>query len=71
MPGRRRGPRSPALRQARTFAADGLIPYLDYTTPTFYDDISGGVQRLMAAKDTPAQFAKSMQSVYDKWDSSR
>ena len=22
--------------------ADGLIPYLDYTTPTFYDDISGG-----------------------------
>ncbi len=22
-------------------AADGVIPYLDYTTPTFYDDISG------------------------------
>jgi raffinose/stachyose/melibiose transport system substrate-binding protein len=51
--------------------ADGLIPYLDYTTPTFYDDISGGVQRLMAAKDTPAQFTKNMQSVYDKWNSSR
>jgi raffinose/stachyose/melibiose transport system substrate-binding protein len=55
----------------RLNADDGLIPYLDYTTPTFYDDISGGVQRLMAAKDTPAQFAKSMQSVYDKWNSSR
>ncbi len=51
--------------------ADGLIPYLDYTTPTFYDDISGGVQRLMAAKDTPTQFAKNMQSVYDKWNASR
>jgi raffinose/stachyose/melibiose transport system substrate-binding protein len=50
---------------------DGIIPYLDYTTPTFYDDISGGVQRLMAAKDSPAQFAKNMQSVYDKWNSSR
>ena len=37
----------------RLNSADGLIPYLDYTTPTFYDDISGGVQRLMAAKDTP------------------
>jgi raffinose/stachyose/melibiose transport system substrate-binding protein len=51
--------------------ADGVIPYLDYTTPTFYDDISGGVQRLMAAKDSPAQFAKDMQSVYDKWSRSR
>ena len=28
--------------------ADGLMPYLDYATPTFYDDISGGVQRLLA-----------------------
>jgi raffinose/stachyose/melibiose transport system substrate-binding protein len=55
----------------RLNAADGLIPYLDYTTPTFYDDISGGVQRLMAAKDSPAQFAKNMQSVYDKWSRSR
>ena len=55
----------------RLNGADGLIPYLDYTTPTFYDDISGGVQRLMAAKDTPSQFAKNMQSVYDKWNASR
>jgi raffinose/stachyose/melibiose transport system substrate-binding protein len=55
----------------RLNAADGLIPYLDYTTPTFYDDISGGVQRLMAAKDSPKQFAKDMQSVYEKWDASR
>ena len=37
-----------ACRQRRRAAwkklneADGLIPYLDYATPTFYDDISGG-----------------------------
>jgi raffinose/stachyose/melibiose transport system substrate-binding protein len=55
----------------RLNAADGLIPYLDYTTPTFYDDISGGVQRLMAAKDSPSGFAKTMQADYDKWSKSR
>ena len=30
--------------------ADGVIPYLDYTTPTFYDDISGAIQELLAGK---------------------
>ena len=33
--------------------ADGVIPYLDYTTPTFYDDISGAIQELLAGKRTP------------------
>ena len=27
---------------------DGIVPYLDYATPTFYDDITAGVQRLLA-----------------------
>ena len=30
--------------------ADGVIPYLDYTTPTFPDDISGAIQELLAGK---------------------
>ena len=30
--------------------ADGLTPYIDYATPTFYDDFSGAVQRLLAGK---------------------
>ena len=34
--------------------ADGVIPYLDYTTPTFYDDISGAIQELLAGKQDPA-----------------
>ena len=36
--------------------ADGVIPYLDYTTPTFSDDISGAIQELLAGKQSPAEF---------------
>jgi raffinose/stachyose/melibiose transport system substrate-binding protein len=41
--------------------ADGLIPYLDYTTTTFYDDISAAIQKLLAGKTSPEDFAKSVQ----------
>jgi raffinose/stachyose/melibiose transport system substrate-binding protein len=51
--------------------ADGLIPYLDYTTPTFYDDITAAIQRLLAAKQDPAAFTKGVQAAFDKWASSR
>jgi raffinose/stachyose/melibiose transport system substrate-binding protein len=51
--------------------ADGVIPYLDYTTPTFYDDISGAIQELLAGKQDPAQFTKGVQEKYDKWAESR
>jgi raffinose/stachyose/melibiose transport system substrate-binding protein len=47
--------------------ADGVIPYLDYTTPTFYDDISGAIQELLAGKQDPAQFTKGVQEKFDKW----
>jgi raffinose/stachyose/melibiose transport system substrate-binding protein len=52
-------------------AADGVIPYLDYTTPTFYDDISGAIQELLAGKQDPAAFTKGVQEKYDKWAESR
>ncbi len=51
-----------ALREA-----DGLIPYLDYTTPTFYDDISAAVQKLLAEKDSPSEFVSGVQSVFEKF----
>jgi len=51
--------------------ADGLIPYLDYTTPTFYDDLTASIQKLLAAKESPSGFTKEVQGVYDKWSSSR
>ncbi|HMJ37801.1 MAG TPA: extracellular solute-binding protein [Baekduia sp.] len=41
--------------------ADGLIPYLDYTTTTFYDDISAAIQKLLAGKTSPEDFSKSVQ----------
>ena len=52
-------------------AADGVIPYLDYTTPTFYDDISGAIQELLAGKQDPGAFTKGVQEKYDKWAESR
>jgi raffinose/stachyose/melibiose transport system substrate-binding protein len=52
-------------------AADGVIPYLDYTTPTFYDDITAAIQKLLAGKQSPQQFTSGVQGVYDKWANSR
>ncbi len=52
-------------------AADGVIPYLDYTTPTFYDDISSNIQELLAKKKDPAKFTADVQAAYDKWAESR
>ncbi len=37
-------------------AAEGLVPYLDYATPTMYDTIGAALQDLMAKKATPDQF---------------
>jgi raffinose/stachyose/melibiose transport system substrate-binding protein len=47
--------------------ADGVIPYLDYTTPSFYDDITAAIQNLMGGKQDPAQFTKGVQQKYDAW----
>ena len=51
--------------------ADGVIPYLDYTTPTFYDDISGAIQELLGGKQDPAEFTKGVQEKFDEWAQSR
>jgi raffinose/stachyose/melibiose transport system substrate-binding protein len=46
---------------------DGLTPYMDYATPSFYDDFSGAVQKLMAGKVKPDAFTKSLQEDYAKF----
>jgi raffinose/stachyose/melibiose transport system substrate-binding protein len=46
---------------------DGLTPYMDYATPTFYDDLSGAVQKLLAGKLKPDAFTKSVQEDYAKF----
>jgi raffinose/stachyose/melibiose transport system substrate-binding protein len=51
--------------------ADGVIPYLDYTTPTFYDDISAAIQELLAGKQSPTEFTAGVQKAYGKWAESR
>ena len=44
--------------------SDGLIPYLDYTTPTFFDDISGAIQQLLAGRQDPAEFTAGVESKF-------
>jgi raffinose/stachyose/melibiose transport system substrate-binding protein len=52
-------------------AVDGIIPYLDWTTPTFYNDITAAIQELLGGKQTPQQFTTGVQKAYAKWASSR
>lgn len=45
--------------------ADGLIPYLDYTTSTFGDDLGGAIQELLAEKQSPEEFTAGVQEKVD------
>ena len=45
----------------------GLVPYLDYATPTFYDDVSGAIQRLLGGKVQPGPFTEGVQQDYSKF----
>jgi raffinose/stachyose/melibiose transport system substrate-binding protein len=47
--------------------AEGLTPYMDYATPTFYDDFSGAVQKLLAGRTPPDVFTKDVQGDYAKF----
>ena len=46
-------------------SADGLIPYADYTTPTFGDDLGGAIQNMLALKDSPTAFTADVQKKVD------
>ncbi len=48
-----------------------LVPYLDYTTTTFYDSITSGIQELLAARSTPVAFAASLQDDVDAFHADR
>jgi raffinose/stachyose/melibiose transport system substrate-binding protein len=45
-------------------SADGLVPYLDWATPDFYDLISGEIQRMLAGESSPEDFLQTLQSEY-------
>lgn len=52
-------------------AGNGLVPYLDYSTPTFYDTLSSSVQQLTAGKLTPQKFGEQLQKDYSSFLSSK
>ncbi len=43
---------------------EALVPYLDYATPTFYDDLTEAIQRLLAGRRSPAEFTRDVQGEY-------
>jgi raffinose/stachyose/melibiose transport system substrate-binding protein len=44
--------------------ANGEVPYLDYSTPTFYDTITAGMQELVGGQSDPQQFVDTLQKDY-------
>jgi raffinose/stachyose/melibiose transport system substrate-binding protein len=44
--------------------ANGEVPYLDYSTPTFYDSITAGMQELVGGQIDPQQFVDTLQKDY-------
>jgi raffinose/stachyose/melibiose transport system substrate-binding protein len=44
--------------------ANGEVPYLDYSTPTFYDTITAGMQELVGGQSDPQQFVDALQKDY-------
>ncbi|MGW0811560.1 extracellular solute-binding protein [Nonomuraea sp. NPDC002799] len=45
-------------------AKDGLVPYLDYATPTFADTLGAALQDLLAEKATPQEFLATLEKDY-------
>ncbi|SEH03297.1 raffinose/stachyose/melibiose transport system substrate-binding protein [Nonomuraea solani] len=43
---------------------DGLVPYLDYATPTFADTLGAALQDLLAKKATPQEFLGTLEKDY-------
>ncbi|GII23432.1 extracellular solute-binding protein [Planosporangium mesophilum] len=50
--------------------AGGLVPYLDYATPTMYDTLTASLQDLLARQKTPDQFLDSLQKDYGDFSTS-
>ncbi|MEV6400610.1 extracellular solute-binding protein [Streptomyces sp. NPDC051907] len=41
---------------------DGLVPYLDYTTPTFYDTLTAALQEMLAGRQPPEKFGRTLEA---------
>ncbi|WP_213814269.1 ABC transporter substrate-binding protein [Glaciihabitans sp. dw_435] len=49
----------------------GLVPYLDYATPTFYDTLTAAVQQLTDDQVTPKAFTEILQKDYSAFLASK
>jgi raffinose/stachyose/melibiose transport system substrate-binding protein len=52
---------------AKLTAANGLAPYIDWSTPTMYTTLSTNLQLLLANKITVPDFVKAVQADHDKF----
>src|SRR5262245_15654658 len=51
--------------------ANGIVPYEDWATPTFYDTLTAAIQELMAMRISPQQFVTQGEKDYSDFQSSR
>ena len=51
--------------------SDGVVPYEDWATPTFYDTLTAALQELLANRLTPEGFVAKVQADYADFQSSR
>lgn len=50
---------------------DGLVPYLDYTTPDFADTLQSELQKLIGGTSDPAATMKALQADYQKFKATK
>jgi raffinose/stachyose/melibiose transport system substrate-binding protein len=60
------------VNAARTVSdANGIVPYEDWATPTFYDTLTSTIQELMVNRLTPDQFVQNVEADYKDFQTSR
>jgi raffinose/stachyose/melibiose transport system substrate-binding protein len=50
---------------------DGLVPFLDYATPTFYDTLTANLQQLLGGKLDAEEFTTNLDADHDAFKKSR
>jgi raffinose/stachyose/melibiose transport system substrate-binding protein len=56
---------------ATATADNGVVPYEDWATPTFYDTLTAAIQELMVNRVSPEEFVSNVQSDYSDFQSAR
>lgn len=51
--------------------ANGIVPYPDWATPTFYDTLTAAIQELMGMRITPHDFVTQVEKDYSDFQASR